>query len=204
MEDIQEIDLENGTGAGILPFCVREGEVFFFFHRTFEGKKQGTWIDCGGGKSSQDHTLIETAAREFAEETGGLWKNEHFIVSSMKPTESLHEFETSEMVKKSFLKMLEHIKNEMKLQEKEKKRVWILKYHESYLMVLLQIDWIPCENFNGNFASISPKKREFGWISAKDIIEKKTSLPLYQRVCFIPNFWKAITEINQSYQTFLK
>lgn len=60
------------SGAGVLPFCVQNGEVYFLFHRTFVGKKVGYLIDFGGGVGKQDKSNFDaTAAREFNEETGG-------------------------------------------------------------------------------------------------------------------------------------
>jgi hypothetical protein len=44
----------------------------FLFHQTFEGKKQGTLVDFGGAVE-EGEDLVYSAAREWAEETLGLF-----------------------------------------------------------------------------------------------------------------------------------
>ncbi|TNF97640.1 MAG: hypothetical protein EP297_10235 [Gammaproteobacteria bacterium] len=55
-------------GAGIIPFSVKGGKVWFLFQRTFEGRKVGYLIDFGGG-GGDGETYRQTAVREFIEET---------------------------------------------------------------------------------------------------------------------------------------
>lgn len=55
-------------GAGVIPFCVNNGEVRFLFHKTFSGRRAGCLVDFGGGSEpGEDHR--QTAIREFIEET---------------------------------------------------------------------------------------------------------------------------------------
>ena len=60
------------AGAGVLPYALHEGRVLFLFHKTFSGRRAGLLVDFGGG-SQADETAFETAAREFVEETEGLF-----------------------------------------------------------------------------------------------------------------------------------
>jgi 8-oxo-dGTP pyrophosphatase MutT (NUDIX family) len=60
------------TGAGVLPFALHEDRLLFLFHRTFSGRRAGLLVDFGGGSQAAE-TAIETAAREFVEETEGLF-----------------------------------------------------------------------------------------------------------------------------------
>ena len=55
-------------GAGVLPFCVHEGEVNFLFQKVFSGRKVGHLIDFGGGVG-EGESYREAAIREFVEET---------------------------------------------------------------------------------------------------------------------------------------
>lgn len=55
-------------GAGVIPFCVLNGTVHFLFQRVFAGRKTGYLIDFGGGMSAGED-YMETAMREFVEET---------------------------------------------------------------------------------------------------------------------------------------
>lgn len=55
-------------GAGVIPFCVKDGDVLFLFHRTFSGRRAGCLVDFGGGaEPGESHR--QTAMREFIEET---------------------------------------------------------------------------------------------------------------------------------------
>ena len=55
-------------GAGVIPFAVIDGEVYFLFQKTFTGRKVGYLIDFGGGLGEGEN-YRETAIREFVEET---------------------------------------------------------------------------------------------------------------------------------------
>jgi hypothetical protein len=45
----------DGSGAGVIPFCVVEEnqkkKILFLLHQTYQGKKKGTLIDFGGGRN---------------------------------------------------------------------------------------------------------------------------------------------------------
>jgi hypothetical protein len=55
-------------GAGVIPFCVTNGKVYFLFHKTFSGRRAGHLVDFGGG-GREDEDYQQTAMREFVEET---------------------------------------------------------------------------------------------------------------------------------------
>ena len=55
-------------GAGVIPFAVSEGNVWFLFQTTFSGRKTGYLIDFGGGLGTGEG-YREAAIREFIEET---------------------------------------------------------------------------------------------------------------------------------------
>lgn len=55
-------------GAGVIPFAVNDGVVYFLFQKTFSGRKTGFLIDFGGGVEPGDDAR-ETAIKEFVEET---------------------------------------------------------------------------------------------------------------------------------------
>lgn len=59
-------------GAGVIPFCVRDGEVSFLFHKTFSGRRAGFLVDFGGG-ARDGETYRQTAVREFVEETDTMY-----------------------------------------------------------------------------------------------------------------------------------
>ncbi len=55
-------------GAGVIPFAVTAGNVYFLFQTTFSGRKVGHLIDFGGGLG-EGEDFRDTAIREFVEET---------------------------------------------------------------------------------------------------------------------------------------
>lgn len=63
------------TGAGVIPFCAKDGRVFFLFHKTFSGRRAGLLIDFGGGAKTGEG-YRETAMREFIEETETMFLSE--------------------------------------------------------------------------------------------------------------------------------
>lgn len=60
------------SGAGLLPFALHEGRVRFLFHKTFSGRRAGMLVDFGGGAQAGE-TALQTAAREFVEETEAMF-----------------------------------------------------------------------------------------------------------------------------------
>lgn len=62
----------KAAGAGLIPFCVRQGGAHFLFHRTFSGRRAGLLVDFGGGRDPGE-SLWQAAIREFIEETEGLY-----------------------------------------------------------------------------------------------------------------------------------
>jgi hypothetical protein len=60
------------TGAGVIPFAIEHGSTFFLFHKTFSGRRAGLLVDFGGG-SRAGETHMQTAAREFVEETEAMF-----------------------------------------------------------------------------------------------------------------------------------
>ncbi|MDH3871059.1 MAG: NUDIX domain-containing protein [Gammaproteobacteria bacterium] len=69
-------------GAGVIPFCVKDGQVLFLFHRTFSGRRAGLLVDFGGG-GEQDESHRQTAIREFLEETETMYFSEDLHAASL-------------------------------------------------------------------------------------------------------------------------
>jgi 8-oxo-dGTP pyrophosphatase MutT (NUDIX family) len=59
-------------GAGVIPFGVHQGEVRFLLHKTFSGRREGYLVDFGGG-GKEGESYIQTAVREFIEETDTMY-----------------------------------------------------------------------------------------------------------------------------------
>lgn len=86
------------TAAGVLPYSISEGRLLFLLgkeeRRTANGGTTYVWQDFGGAREGGE-TEAETAAREFAEETFGLFfdcaMSEHSMCESAKVMKSCLE-----------------------------------------------------------------------------------------------------------------
>lgn len=61
-------DDKRTSGAGVLPFSIKDDQILLLLHQTLSGKKIGTLIDFGGA-SNENETPLQSATREFTEGT---------------------------------------------------------------------------------------------------------------------------------------
>lgn len=175
-------------GAGVLPYSRVNESIKFLFQTTFHGKKKGTLFDFGGYRESEDDPVV-TAAREFSEETGGLFTVENFenfldIIKEMNED----EVQKSEIV----LEQTELIKPILK----NCKFSWTPD--KKYYMFFMPIKFRPTVKINESF-NHNKKKREFIWIDYKEILNNTLDKPLHDRVKCIVNINNIIKELCNSY-----
>jgi hypothetical protein len=60
------------TGGSVIPVAGHGRLCHFLFHKTFSGRRAGLLVDFGGG-SRVGESLLQTAAREFVEETEAMF-----------------------------------------------------------------------------------------------------------------------------------
>lgn len=67
--------INNCKSAGVIPYTIHNGTLYFLFQRANHPirKKDHGWNDFGGKKHDPSETTMETAAREFSEETSCLF-----------------------------------------------------------------------------------------------------------------------------------
>lgn len=58
--------------SGIIPWCIHNGEKKFLFQRISNNENIKGWLDFGG-KCDKNEDILKTAAREFSEETSGMF-----------------------------------------------------------------------------------------------------------------------------------
>ena len=61
---------EKQTRAGVIPYIKRDGQLYF---NLAKDAKYGSLTDCGGGKNTGDNTILNTAIREWTEESLGIY-----------------------------------------------------------------------------------------------------------------------------------
>lgn len=76
------------TGAGVLPYCIQNGEVYFLLSKEGFGSAANTWCDFGGAKDPGE-TAVQTAARECWEESRGILGEEKTIEKALYTSTSL-------------------------------------------------------------------------------------------------------------------
>ncbi|MES2122632.1 MAG: NUDIX domain-containing protein [Chlamydiota bacterium] len=76
------------TGAGVLPYCIQNGEVYFLLSKEGFGSDAHTWCDFGGAKD-RGETALQTAARECWEESRGILGDQNSITQSIANAPSL-------------------------------------------------------------------------------------------------------------------
>jgi len=152
------------NGAGVIPFCVRDDDVLFLFHTTFEGKKVGFLMDCGG-RCFDDESSELNAAREFAEETCGylgfftpssnLKEEPHSSISGAS-NEMLHKLRGPKVLKVSFQSSLS----------------------STYTVFFTRVEYVPQQLLSLHVSA--NKKREFLWISSSSLLYPP--LPYHPRI----------------------
>lgn len=67
--------INNCKSAGIIPYALYNNKIYFLFQRTNNPirKKDSGWNDFGGKRNTIEETTVETASREFSEETSCLF-----------------------------------------------------------------------------------------------------------------------------------
>lgn len=69
-------------GAGVLPYCIDKGEVYFLLSKEGYGESEDTWCDFGGA-CDEGESPLETAARECWEESRGIIGDKKAITSKI-------------------------------------------------------------------------------------------------------------------------
>ena len=73
------------TGAGVLPYCVKNNEVYFLLSKEGYGRDWNTWCDFGGA-GEKGEPFIETAAREGWEESRDILGDKETIKRKISST----------------------------------------------------------------------------------------------------------------------
>jgi hypothetical protein len=188
-------------GAGVLPYSISDsGKVFFLFQKSVEGKKANQLVDFGGAKKPEENQPALTAAREFSEETGGLFVCENLEQAAQNlQTKSQDEIENSECVQQSIKRILQKIESGH--------NVWVSRTPQApgYVMFFVMIEHISLTVVNRVFntplsSNKRRKQKEFFWISSQQIRTNTLPHPLYARVTAIANLFELIEEIAERFE----
>jgi len=182
-------------GAGVIPFSVRDKDVYFLFQRTFTGRKIGYLIDFGGGLG-EDENYQEAAIREFVEETETMYfsGNLQFAKRSIESVKA-----QIPIVEALFDKTLSGHPNYCcrrasinKLRPKD----WQTFFVEFPYRDINELNYAWENDKIGRFK----KRRELVWLSADELLAIYASEPnrLWKRVRQLENAREVILAIQQN------
>lgn len=146
------------TGAGMLPYCKRDGRVYVLLHETLEGKKQGFLMDWGGSLEATDGSdLVQCAIREFTEEMECVW-----LLDDGQLLEQ-HRGLNPQLLADHCQKMREYFVPGRTVQLQN---LW-------YDMFLVEVPWKPLDSMNSWFeqhaGTVHSKQRILKWVAVDEI-----------------------------------
>ena len=165
------------TGAGVIPFAIEDGAVWFLFHKTFSGRRAGLLVDFGGG-SRPDESQLQTAAREFVEETEAMF----FANSCNDDLTPLIQSQYHRM-----LQLMEQMQNTQadrccvrRNRNGDKPRDWKTFFVEVAFRDVTDMNMAWAEDSAGRFK----KRRELCWVAADKLLEIVENRPeaLWKRI----------------------
>lgn len=138
--------------GGILPYTIINNNIFFLLQKQQTKKnnsKDSLYSDFGGKREKSDPNIGYTAAREFSEETNGIFFNK-------ENKNNLDEkIKTSTIITESLLKY--------QIPE------YIYNYNGKYLIYLLYVYPVNTEKFD-NIEFFTKLKRTCEWINCKELL----------------------------------
>lgn len=184
-------------GAGVIPFSIRNGVVYFLFHKTFSGRRAGLHVDFGGG-SIVGEPQSRTAAREFVEET------EAMFLASSGIDESKTEIE-QELQIQQLLSLLQQT-------QQERPDWWCQransnsKHPKDWKTYFVEVEYRALDDMNREWALDTAgkfkKRRELLWVSSDQLLDLYANQPekLWKRVRQLEDAEKVIRSITQQMQ----
>lgn len=138
--------------GGILPYTIINNNIYFLLQKQYSKKnnsKDSLYSDFGGKREKSDPNIGYTAAREFSEETNGIFFNK----SNNNNLDD--KIKTSTIITESLLK---HNIPE-----------YIYNYNGKYLIYLLYVYPVNTEKFD-NIEFFTKLKRTCEWINCKELL----------------------------------
>jgi 8-oxo-dGTP pyrophosphatase MutT (NUDIX family) len=177
-------------GAGVIPFAVTDGEVLFLFQKTFTGRKVGHLIDFGGGLGAGED-YVETAIREFVEETETMYFTDD-IQHASRTSESVRN--QIPVVAALFSKTLSAHPDWCCRRASE--NPFKTKQWKTYF---IEFPYRDIESLNREWetdtAGRFKKRRELVWVSGNELLE------IYGRTP--DKLWKRVRQLEKAKETIL-
>ncbi len=135
--------------AGILPYYYNKKGVAYFLI----GKEpNGVWADFGGGAEQNDQDVLETAAREFSEETRYVYGKYACGYEVKKARYAPYKKASMDYIESRITGSFTHPRG-------------------YYRMYLAQVDYIPVSRFKHAAKVPHYEKRDYAWVPAYEFVE---------------------------------
>ena len=176
------------AGAGVIPVASHAGNCCFLFHKTFSGRRAGLLVDFGGGSRTGENHL-QTAAREFIEETEAMF----FAPDCNADLESLFDPQRRLMVRliEQTLQRQPTWWCRRRPRDDARPRDWRTFFTEVDYRDTLAMNTAWAQDSSGRFK----KRRELVWVTADELL------------CVIDNepasLWKRIREYDNLRETVI-
>ena len=166
------IFMQVKTGAAVIPFARRDGATWFLFHKTFKGRRAGLLVDFGGG-SQPGESPVQTAAREFIEETDAMF----FALDCNDDPAPLVESQYALMM--NLIERTQDAHPEWQCRrgsmEHGRPRDWKTFFVEVDYRELVDINTAWAQDLAGRFS----KRRELLWLEAEQLLDIIDNSPEY-------------------------
>jgi len=185
-------------GAGVLPFALDGGRVFFLMQTVFAGRKSGLLNDFGGG-SEPGESGLQTAAREFVEETETLYFAENPGIARRTPGSVKAQLSVVQALFDDALSRQPDWACRRVSPDPAKPKDWTTFF--------VEIPYREVESLNRLLETDDgaryKKRRRLHWLSASELVSLYTGHPdqLWKRVRQLDNAVGVITEIRDTFES---
>ncbi|MGB5180039.1 MAG: NUDIX domain-containing protein [Gammaproteobacteria bacterium] len=182
-------------GAGVLPFTVTNGKVFFLFQTTFSGRKAGHLIDFGGGLGAGED-FQDTAIREFVEETETMYFADDLQVAYRTVERVKHQIPIVEKLFDETLSVHPHWWCKRAPGNPNNPKLWKTFFIEFPYRDIEELNREWAASTNGRFR----KRRELFWVAGSELLSIYDNAPdkLWKRVRQLENAQETVHSILKS------
>lgn len=146
--------VENCKSAGVIPYTHYQGKLLFLLqHATNPSRKKDQgWNDFGGKKIQAIETTAQTAAREFSEETSGLFYLQHRLLQGEDCETTYHNLKDNfdltynANIVTELLDVINSSKQHFAKKICELDVPIYISSKETYISYFLKVDYVPADD----------------------------------------------------------
>lgn len=176
-------------GAGVLPYCVKDGQLLFLLHSTSVGKKVGFLIDFGGALEAGE-TSWQGAIRELNEETlGQLWPVD-YLSEKPQETDLQGSSKETEVDEAGGEEQRESVERGVARWGGASVGPSLREERYQYRLYVQGVQWCPPARLARPYAG-QPRPRAFHWLPPAALSRS----PIFPRVAHMPGLQDTLTRL---------